>query len=118
MNFSAGGPFSMVTGYLSEFHSAKYKTNFTRWGGLAVNAAIIVPASKQFFYYFLINSLGHDGIKKYSTIFFFARIIKRNLGIIDLVYHRIEELIEVRMESWLGKFFYFMNFKCLKNIYV
>lgn len=40
----AGGPFSMVTGYLSEFHSAKYKANFTRWGGLAVNAAIIVPA--------------------------------------------------------------------------
>lgn len=34
----------MVTGYLSEFHSAKYKANFTRWGGLAVNAAIIVPA--------------------------------------------------------------------------
>ncbi|OAD57016.1 Synaptic vesicle glycoprotein 2A [Eufriesea mexicana] len=40
----AGGPFSMVTTYLSEFHSPSYKASFARWGGLAVNAAIIVPA--------------------------------------------------------------------------
>ncbi|XP_076387019.1 synaptic vesicle glycoprotein 2B isoform X2 [Megachile rotundata] len=39
-----GGPFSMVIAYLSEFHSAKYKPSFARWAGLAVNAAIIVPA--------------------------------------------------------------------------
>ncbi|CAK9821737.1 Synaptic vesicle glycoprotein 2B [Anthophora retusa] len=40
----AGGPFSMVIAYLSEFHSAKYKANFIRWGGLALNAAIVIPA--------------------------------------------------------------------------
>ncbi|XP_034194459.1 synaptic vesicle glycoprotein 2B isoform X1 [Osmia lignaria lignaria] len=43
-----GGPFSMVIAYLSEFHSAKYKASFARWAGLAVNAAIIVPAALGF----------------------------------------------------------------------
>ncbi|XP_076755311.1 synaptic vesicle glycoprotein 2A [Xylocopa sonorina] len=40
----AGGPFSMVMKYLSEFHSAKYNASFTRWAGLAVNAAMVFPA--------------------------------------------------------------------------
>ncbi|KOC65938.1 Synaptic vesicle glycoprotein 2B [Habropoda laboriosa] len=44
----AGGPFSMVMAYLSEFHSPKYKPNFTRWGGLAINAAIVIPAALGF----------------------------------------------------------------------
>ncbi|XP_053987547.1 synaptic vesicle glycoprotein 2B-like [Hylaeus volcanicus] len=39
-----GGPFSIVLGYLSEFHSAEYKAGFTRWAGLLVNVGIIVPA--------------------------------------------------------------------------
>nr|XP_031849590.1 synaptic vesicle glycoprotein 2B-like isoform X2 [Nomia melanderi] len=42
------GPFSMVMQYLSEFHSAKYKASFARWAGLAVNAAIILPAALAF----------------------------------------------------------------------
>lgn len=100
-NFSAGGPFSMVTGYLSEFHSAKYKANFTRWGGLAVNAAIIVPASKQFLFSALLlnsNSLGHfDGIKK--KCFF-----KRNLGIVN---RKLEGLTEVRIGRVLSYFIVF-----------
>ncbi|XP_026672973.1 synaptic vesicle glycoprotein 2C-like isoform X2 [Ceratina calcarata] len=40
----AGGPFSMVAAYLSEFHATKYKANFTRWGGFAMNVAIVFPA--------------------------------------------------------------------------
>lgn len=36
----------MVTTYLSEFHSAKYKARFAMWSGLAVNTGIIVPAGK------------------------------------------------------------------------
>ncbi|XP_076227998.1 uncharacterized protein LOC116434875 isoform X3 [Nomia melanderi] len=38
----------MVMQYLSEFHSAKYKASFARWAGLAVNAAIILPAALAF----------------------------------------------------------------------
>lgn len=34
----------MVSTYLSEFHSPSYKASFTRWAGLAMNAAIIIPA--------------------------------------------------------------------------
>lgn len=91
----------MVTGYLSEFHSAKYKANFTRWGGLAVNAAIIVPASKQFLFSALLlnsNSLGHfDGVKK--KCFF-----KRNLGIVN---RKLEGLTEVRIGRVLSYFIVF-----------
>ncbi|KZC15125.1 Synaptic vesicle glycoprotein 2B [Dufourea novaeangliae] len=43
-----GGPFSMVLQYLSEFHSAQYKASYARWAGLAVNAAIVVPAVVAF----------------------------------------------------------------------
>ncbi|XP_078044728.1 synaptic vesicle glycoprotein 2B [Augochlora pura] len=44
----AGGPLSMVANYLSEFHSAEYKAGFTRWGGLVMNAGIIVPAAMAY----------------------------------------------------------------------
>ncbi|XP_043523011.1 synaptic vesicle glycoprotein 2C-like isoform X1 [Frieseomelitta varia] len=44
----AGGPFSMVSTYLSEFHSPTYKASFTRWAGLAMNAAIVIPAVLAF----------------------------------------------------------------------
>ncbi|XP_033321832.2 synaptic vesicle glycoprotein 2B [Megalopta genalis] len=44
-----GGPFSMVTNYLSEFHSAEYKAGFARWGGLVMNAGIIFPAVMAYF---------------------------------------------------------------------
>ena len=43
-----GGPLSMVSTYLSEFHSAKYKARFAMWSGLAVNIGIIVPAVVAF----------------------------------------------------------------------
>ncbi|XP_050579268.1 synaptic vesicle glycoprotein 2A-like [Bombus affinis] len=44
----AGGPFSMVATYLSEFHCPRYKASFTRWGNLAMNVAIIIPAVLAF----------------------------------------------------------------------
>ncbi|XP_076285755.1 synaptic vesicle glycoprotein 2B isoform X2 [Lasioglossum baleicum] len=40
-----GGPFSMVTSYLSEFHSSAHKAGFARWAGLIMNAGIIIPAA-------------------------------------------------------------------------
>lgn len=43
-----GGPFSMVTSYLSEFHSSVHKAGFTRWAGLIMNAGIIIPAALGF----------------------------------------------------------------------
>lgn len=44
----AGGPFSMVMGYLTEFHSARYKARFATWSGLLFSAATIVPAALGF----------------------------------------------------------------------
>ncbi|XP_076232505.1 synaptic vesicle glycoprotein 2C isoform X2 [Calliopsis andreniformis] len=43
-----GGPLSMATIYLSDFHSTKYKASFTRWSTLAVNVGFIVPAILAF----------------------------------------------------------------------
>ncbi|XP_047361449.1 synaptic vesicle glycoprotein 2B-like isoform X1 [Vespa velutina] len=44
----AGGPPSMVMGYLTEFHSATYKPRFAAWSGFLFSMATIVPAALGF----------------------------------------------------------------------
>ncbi|KAK2581246.1 hypothetical protein KPH14_008037 [Odynerus spinipes] len=42
------GPLSMVMGYLTEFHSARYKARFATWSGFLFSIATIVPAALGF----------------------------------------------------------------------
>lgn len=58
----------MVATYLSEFHSPSYKASFTRWGNLAINVAIIIPAGKPCVYFLLRISCFSRPISVLSSI--------------------------------------------------